>query len=180
MQITKQVQEQQLKVRQRTDITQRQEQVQQQAQVQVQQQQVQLRTIGFTATKITPPIIITPPPKQPPKPTGFSNQLFTTQIKSKGQFKSIGTFGSISEAFNRGKQYVEATSSATFKVVSGGEQVKPQGFLPRGFYKSKSGITQERSQRIKSQGEKIEISAKGRQVQQARLQFKKNKRGVFL
>ncbi len=101
--------------------------------------------------------------------------MFVTKAKVKGKFVTLGTFSNLGQAFNRGKQFVENTASATFKVESGGTTVKPQGFLGRGFAPSKSNkgaIIQQRSFRIQTQGEKIEISSKGRL-------FKKRK-GVFV
>lgn len=157
-----------------------QEQAQASIQDVVQQTKVEQKRFIDTGIKYTiVPEVVTPPMPPQERPT-FKQQIFTAKAKVKGQFITLGTFGTMNEAFNRGKQFVQNTSSATFKVESGGTSIR-QGLLPKGFTQSKSvvgGIVQERSQRISSQGEKIEISAKGRSVQRARFGIKK-RRGIF-
>lgn len=176
---------QDLNLRARTKIVQEQVPIQRteqrQEQVPIQRIETKQNIISLTSSRVIQQVV-TPPTNKPTPPPEFRNKMFITQVKAQGKFKTIGTFESMSEAFNRGRQYVEQTASATFKITTNGQSVKPKGFLPRGFTTSKSvtgGIVQERKNRISSQGEKIEISAKGRRVQQARGLFKK-RRGVFL
>ena len=169
----------------KTDTKVKQEQQVEQKQEKITLQQLKVEQRNEQRTTPITTITTKPIPKQPVEikkplpPKEFSTQMFSTKIKSKGKFKTIGTFSSMSEAFNRGKQYVENTASATFKIESGGQSIKPKGFLPKGYYNSKSGITQERSTRINTQGEKLEISSKGRSVQRSRFGFKKSSRGLF-
>lgn len=168
-------------------------QQQQQEQVQIQQtrQLNKLTPVGEKVFDNPNTFINTPirPVKTTPPPTilggndkTLQRSSFFTKVKEKGKFRVLGEFKTMGEAFNRGKQYVENTAAATFKIESNvGGSIRPSGILPRGFGLSKSSpgaIIQQRGYRIKSQGEKRAISSKGRAVQQIRRTMKK-RRGIF-
>ena len=113
-----------------------------------------------------------------PTPTETrTQQTFIAKAKTKGKFITLGKYKTMGEAFNRGKQFVETTASATFKVESALGETKRPSLLPKGFAFSKSNygsIIQKRGERIRTQGEKLEISSKGRQTIKAR-----KSRGLF-
>lgn len=117
-----------------------------------------------------------------PKASTVPTQIggFTVLGRRQGQFKVLGTFGDLSTAFNRGKQFVETTAGASFKIRSAfGESVKPAiaGNKNLSYSKRESSvIVQKREFRISSAGEKQEISAKGRRIKMfgSKRQKKKN------
>ena len=136
----------------------------------------------------TPPI--PPPPPHTPfaplvggaaKKPRKSQQLFSALVRRRGQFRRVGTPTTLAEAFKKGRGVVEKTAAASFKIeqVGGGGVDITQAatrFLPRSIYTRSKGdrsvFVQRRGKRIKSVGEKTEITKKG-------LFTLKKKKGLF-
>lgn len=128
-----------------------------------------LRPVTPTKTKLKPFL------NYPTTPPSERAQSFVTKVKRKGKFITIGRFKTMGEAFNRGKQFVEQTASATFKIETDTGQTTKSTLLPKGFVPSKTvtgGIVQARGYRIQSQGEKLEITSKGRETLKIRKKIK--------
>lgn len=111
-----------------------------------------------------------------------SEPLFETKVRRRGMFRTIGRSRSLKQAILKGKFEVERTAAASFKVI-GGEpaQVKRAAWsiLPTTKYrpsKKESDIfVQRREQRIKTGGEKFEITRKGQLALQLKAKRKKGK-----
>jgi len=92
-------------------------------------------------------------------------------VKRKGKFELKGESEDLGSLFKRGRDIIENTASASFKVVSeSGKAVLPN-VLPSKFTKSKreSGVlVQKREFRISTAGEKFEIPGKAKQLNRAR------------
>lgn len=90
---------------------------------------------------------------------------FVAEVKKKGKFVSVGVFESSESAFGKARSVVSNTASASLRVRKvGGGVVSPRGFLGKQFRLSKNDggiLVERRSQRIKSAGEKQEITYKG-------------------
>lgn len=127
-----------------------------------------------TRRSITPPVF-NPPPQRPVNPVitnlpGFKNVYakstgFDVFVRSKGVFNKINIKPlAKSEAVNLGAFRVGMSASATFKVSPSseavGERFGQKGFLSD-FYKKDNLFIEKRSRRIKSPGEKREITYKG-------------------
>lgn len=90
--------------------------------------------------------------------------LFTTSIRRKGKFKSIGTSTSKETAARLGISAVKESAAASFKVTSQREGIIKNIITNREFTSSKRepGVfIQKRSYRISSPGEKQEITRQG-------------------
>jgi len=113
------------------------------------------------------PIITTPPIRfDMDKPNKKKKKKVSLFVRKKGKFVSRGDFEDVGLAFKKGKDILESSASASFKVV---EDNKPISFnvLSNKFTKSKREegvVVQKREFRIGSYGEKQEITAKGIQA----------------
>lgn len=121
----------------------------------------------FNPPRIPPTAKITPifdlPKKELRKGKGQGVSLF---VRQRGVFRKIGAFGSEREALLKGKAIISSTARASFKIQTPmGEQVSSRGLLPKlQFYKSnkeQNVFIERREKRIKSPGEKREITYKG-------------------
>lgn len=125
-------------------------------------------------TRPTPLIPKTTSSKQVPSGAG----MFSVLVRKKGRFVKVGSgYSDLPTAFNRGKQEVRDTASASFKVVTdlGRTQKLNIGADPtlRLSKKDADIIVQKRKFRISSAGEKTEIQKKGVFVQLTRRRLKK-------
>ena len=121
--------------------------------------------------------IITEPPIQSGKfsfdttnkKKGSKSKLF---VKRKGKFELKGEGEDLGLLFKRGKDILQNTASASFKVISeSGSAILPN-ILPNHFYESKRNkgtIVQARENRINTAGEKMEITRKGIDANRRRL-----------
>lgn len=108
---------------------------------------------------------VTPAPKTRFIKKEGRGEGFSVFVKSKGEFKKLGTYKSIEEASQKGQFRVSQTSSASFKITSsqgsiGSNQVK----ISEKFTTSKRNpnvFVQKNKYRISSSGEKQEITRKG-------------------
>lgn len=105
-------------------------------------------------------------PKLPESRNNFSTFGSSLYVRRQGIFKKVGSFGSVKEAFVKGKSIVEQTAGASFKVESQ-QDFNPfiGGLLSRSsFYESKrepNVFIQKKEKRISTAGEKREITFKG-------------------
>jgi len=146
--------------------------IQVQPQIPVQSQKPQLNVIQISRLKqpsrseqgLIAPRVRTPTQKK--KPIGFrrrkgkapsmSNFLFGAEVRRKGKFRSIGTFGSVNEAISAGREKVSGTLAASFRVTAPkGKSVKIQ--TPTGFYRKGSVVIEKPKFRLSKKGEKVEI-----------------------
>ena len=89
---------------------------------------------------------------------------YKVQVRSKGQFKTIGIFETAQQALTAGKIRTQTTASASFKVQSESGANVNVNLPTKDFYKSKKEagvIVQKRENRISTLGEKREITYKG-------------------
>lgn len=104
-----------------------------------------------------------PKPEKPDfKPSLFKggNKSYNVELRSRGSFKEIGRGLSFEKAVDLGKSRVSNTAAASFRITSQGKIVSP-GSLGGQFY-LKGGVAIEKAQyRIKTPGEKSEITLKG-------------------
>lgn len=138
-------------------------------------------SISITSTSTSPSPSPKPPSPSPPSVPStssipnntpsfnFSNdskkkksksKLF---VKKKGKFELRGEGEDVGLLFKRGKDIIENTASASFKVVSDSGQAIMPGILGNRFTKSKKNtgvIVQKREYRISTAGEKFEIPGK--------------------
>jgi hypothetical protein len=150
-----------------------------QKQVQEQKQQLEQKQIletkysttrdTFRTTKPLEPIKSTEYipsfiPKAKDKKKGSKASLF---VRKKGKFELKGSSEDIQSLFKRGKDIIEQTASASFKVVGeSGKAILPS-ILPSKFTTSKKDkgiLVQRREFRISSAGEKREIPGKALQM----------------
>lgn len=104
-----------------------------------------------------------------PEPETKSGGLFTTLVRRRGKFQAIGTSPTEKAAQRLGELSVKETAAASFKVTSGGEALELAPSF--GFTRSKRErgvILQPRERRIKTAGEKSEITFKGIRETKAR------------
>lgn len=109
--------------------------------------------------------------------------MFEVSVRRQGTFKRVATTDTLKDAFKVGRLKVENTAAASFKVnpIGNPESVSTPArrFLsPKEFYESKkeAGVfIQRREKRIKTAGEKREITYRGLFTQKS----KKARRGLF-
>jgi len=131
----------------------------------------------FNMGKLKPDIII-PPPRGGfiPRPTGGQRtQRFKAQIRRRGMFKTIGVFSTKERAFSAALGKTRRTAAATARVTTTDDKPVRPIFTPRGFYKKGFNLIQKRGQRIKTAGEKKEITLKGIKATRSKIKFK----GIF-
>lgn len=102
---------------------------------------------------------------------------FISQVRKKGKFINLGTFKTSAEAFRRANIEVSNTASASLRVkeLGTGRIVLPTGLIGKQFRSSnkEAGVVIERRRfRIKSSGEKQEITYKGIMVQKNKSIFR--------
>jgi len=125
------------------------------------------QTPGGSQKKIIKPIFVpTPNIRRPPKDNNSFNNDFNVLVRRQGTFRDVGQFGSLREAFIKGRGIVENTAGASFKVEDKEGRVQSGGlkFLNNNFYASKreQGVfIEKRENRISTAGEKGEITFKG-------------------
>ena len=120
---------------------------------------------------MTPEPIKVPPPGigifDTPKSEKKKNQSnkYQVQVREKGIFRTVKVTSSPKEAFIFGKQKVEQSASASFRVKAAGSSENIRASLPgASFYESKKEpglFIQRREKRISTAGEKREITFKG-------------------
>ena len=98
---------------------------------------------------------------------------FTAEVRRGGIFKEIGKFKSAEQAFEAAEQKVSTSAAASLRIKNKFGQIlgAPIGLSKEQFEPSKKefGVFIEKpSKRIKSQGEKQEITYKGLAVQKAK------------
>ena len=91
---------------------------------------------------------------------------FDVLVRKKGKFFTIGTTGTFKSAIGLGSSFVGRTSTATFKIqrsnkIVGEEAGKGLMGNLSDFYRKGSLFIERRERRIKSEGEKREITYKG-------------------
>ena len=131
--------------------------------------------------------IITPPPGQENRldllnvglgKKSKQKNIFTAEVRTEGSFKEVGVFASPFAAFSRAKKIVSESAAASLRVTGPSGPVKrPLGLSPLQFRESEKeeGVfIERREKRIKSAGEKREITFKGIATQKAR-----RSRGLF-
>jgi hypothetical protein len=142
--------------------------------VSAQRTKTQQEFIPLTPILATPSLPSFKPPREEPnlKPKislkydkPVRNENFIAQVKKRGKFVNVGVFDTKEKAFGRAGFVVSNTASASLRVKKiGGGLVTPTGFINKNFRLSKSDSTvlvEKRGSRIKSAGEKAEISYKG-------------------
>jgi len=113
------------------------------------------------------------------KPKAF----FKTLVRRQGQFKSIGIFPTEKAAVLAGKERVSHTAAASFKVMGNLKGIASKLLQRKQFYSSKKepGVyIERREKRIKSPGEKFEITRRGILASGIARERLKNKRRRFI
>lgn len=112
--------------------------------------------------------------KQPKEPS------YTILVKRRGIFRKVGTTTKIPKAFAIGRKAVSVSASASFKIVpSEKKKLTPfiYRYLPRSQFrlskKTPDVFVERREKRIKTPGEKLEITFKGIQTLQSKGRLKK-------
>lgn len=100
---------------------------------------------------------------------------FVAEVRKRGKFVGVGVFDSSEKAFGVARGVVSNSASASLRVRRvGGGVVSPVGFVGKQFRLSKMGggvLVERRGQRIKSVGEKAEITMKGIMVSKSKKLF---------
>ena len=154
-------------------------QAQQQKQVQEQKQLLELKTIQeqkvssreAEITRVQEPV----KPFEYPKPISYipsskdkkKSKKASLYVRRKGKFELKGISEDVEGLFKRGREIVEQTASASFKVVEDSGKAILPNILPSKFTKSKRDagvLVQKREFRIGTAGEKREITYKGIQA----------------
>lgn len=123
----------------------------------------------FDSTKFNPKDLVPDvnvPSRKKPKKFGFDfegssfGNVFGVEVRRGGKFKPVGSGLSLQKATSLGRNVVQNTAAATFRVVRGGVPVNIGNLS--GFYAKQGGLNVEpRSLRIKSGGELREITFEG-------------------
>lgn len=118
------------------------------------------KATGFVPTR--PPVFNTVPTVVPKFP-GFilaSKGIFGVEVRRRGVFKRVGTFGSLKSAISRGVGVVRGGLGATFRIRKGGAggSILNVGRVSPEFYTKSSGeVVQRRRFRLGTRGEISEI-----------------------
>lgn len=159
-----QIQKQGQTLKQSQNLFQQQEQVQEQIQLQQQEQaQVQKQIQIPKIVQIGIPKIVRVPPFKSATPSNAGSG-FTLFVRRRGKFEPRGFFGSLKEAERQGVTAVSNSAAASFKIVGTGGSEELPGVSKEQFYKSRresNVYVERRGMRIKSPGEKREITFKG-------------------
>lgn len=95
----------------------------------------------------------------------YGSKKYKVEVRRKGLFEELpSSFGSIKAAVKAGLYTTQTTAAASFKITSRGKSLRDIGQLPSSFRQSKkeAGVfIQRRESRIRSIGEKREITYKG-------------------
>lgn len=103
-------------------------------------------------------------------PNSKDKALYAVEVRRKGQFQTVSPAGGLSleSAFKKGKSVVSNTAAASFRIIPATIQASDKGvsnpFLGGEFRKSKrekNVIVQKNKFRIRTPGEKQEITVKG-------------------
>ena len=92
---------------------------------------------------------------------------YLLSVRRRGVFKPVGVVKGLNKAFGKGQSIVSNTAAASFKIEPLGrnEKINPiMGFSKKQLYRSrkeKNVFIERRGQRIKTAGEKGEITQKG-------------------